>query len=94
MFIGFGFLMTFLRRYGFSALTYNFMISALALQWGAFLISQIDIVFGKSSHKMDVSLVSLLDGDVYVCVWAFFVLFRELPQREEWVFVWVFFLCF
>ena len=33
MFIGFGFLMTFLKRYGYSAVSINFLIAAIILQW-------------------------------------------------------------
>ena len=33
MFVGFGFLMTFLKRYGYSSVGINFMIAALCLQW-------------------------------------------------------------
>ena len=33
IFIGFGFLMTFLKKYGFSSVGYNFLISCLAVQW-------------------------------------------------------------
>lgn len=33
VFIGFGFLMTFLYKYGFSAVGYNFLISAFVIQW-------------------------------------------------------------
>lgn len=33
MFIGFGFLMTFLKRYGFSSIGYNFLISCFVLEW-------------------------------------------------------------
>jgi ammonium transporter Rh len=34
IFIGFGFLMSFLRRYSFSAIGYNMLISAVAAEWG------------------------------------------------------------
>ena len=33
MFIGFGFLMTFLKRYGFSSVGLNFIVAAFVLQW-------------------------------------------------------------
>lgn len=33
VFIGFGFLMTFLRRYGFSSVGFNFLLSAAMIQW-------------------------------------------------------------
>lgn len=33
IFIGFGFLMTFLRKYGYSAVTYNLIIACVVIQW-------------------------------------------------------------
>lgn len=36
IFIGFGYLMTFLRKYGFSATGFNLLVAALVIQW-AFL---------------------------------------------------------
>lgn len=33
IFIGFGFLMTFLKRYGFGGIGFNFLVAAVALQW-------------------------------------------------------------
>ena len=33
IFVGFGFLMTFLKKYGYGAVGYNFFLSALAIQW-------------------------------------------------------------
>jgi ammonium transporter Rh len=33
IFIGFGFLMTFLKKYGYSAVALNFLIAAITLQW-------------------------------------------------------------
>ncbi|XP_005800451.3 ammonium transporter Rh type B-like [Xiphophorus maculatus] len=37
IFIGFGFLMTFLQRYGFSSVGFNFLIAALSLQWATLM---------------------------------------------------------
>jgi ammonium transporter Rh len=33
VFVGVGFLMTFLKRYGYSAVGFNFLVSALSIQW-------------------------------------------------------------
>lgn len=37
IFVGFGFLMTFLQRYGFGSVGFNFLISAFALQWATIM---------------------------------------------------------
>jgi ammonium transporter Rh len=36
MFIGFGFLMTFLNKYGLSSIGFNFLVTVLAIQWNIF----------------------------------------------------------
>jgi ammonium transporter Rh len=33
MFIGFGFLMTFLKRYGYGSVGFNFLLAAYVLEW-------------------------------------------------------------
>lgn len=33
IFVGFGFLMTFLKKYGFSSIGINFLLAAFVLQW-------------------------------------------------------------
>jgi ammonium transporter Rh len=37
MFIGFGFLMTFLRRYSFGSIAYNFVLAAYAFEWATIM---------------------------------------------------------
>lgn len=42
MFIGFGFLMTFLKRYGYGSVGFNFLIAAYALQWALLVRGWLD----------------------------------------------------
>ena len=37
IFIGFGFLMTFLKKYGFTSVGINMLIAAFGLQWGTLM---------------------------------------------------------
>lgn len=37
IFVGFGFLMTFLKKYGFSSVGINMLIAAFGLQWGTLM---------------------------------------------------------
>lgn len=49
MLFGFGNLMTFLHRYGYSAVGYTFLITCLGLQWG---IINYDFWHGVIDHKL------------------------------------------
>ncbi|KAK5583836.1 hypothetical protein RB653_005438 [Dictyostelium firmibasis] len=53
IFFGFGFLMTFLRRYGYSALGYTFIISALVSQWSVLIFGFFETVDHKNDHGGD-----------------------------------------
>ncbi|KAK7071730.1 hypothetical protein SK128_020423 [Halocaridina rubra] len=59
IFIGFGFLMTFLKRYGFSAVGLNFLIAALSLEW-AILVNGF---FHLKYNTIFVDINSLLGAD-------------------------------
>lgn len=65
MFVGFGFLMTFLHRYSFSAVCFNFLLAAFALEWAILLRGY---VFHWHSHSrtFPVDIASLLHAD-FVC---------------------------
>lgn len=65
MFIGFGFLMTFLRRYSFSAVSFNFLIAAFVLEW-AMLIRGYTFDWDTSNRSFQVDVKSLLHAD-FVC---------------------------
>ena len=38
IYVGFGFLMTFLKKYGYGAVGYNFFIAALVAQWATIVL--------------------------------------------------------
>ena len=47
IFIGFGFLMTFLKKYGLSAVSLNMMCAVLSLQWATLVIGFFHLHHGK-----------------------------------------------
>ncbi|KAI0242302.1 Ammonium transporter Rh type B-A [Lamellibrachia satsuma] len=59
IFVGFGFLMTFLKRYGFSSVSYNLLISSVVIQWA--------ILIGGFVHSpggsIKVGITTLLTAD-------------------------------
>jgi len=59
IFVGFGFLMTFLSKYGFSAVGYNFLISGLAIQWSILIAGFLHLHHGK----ITIGIVELLGAD-------------------------------
>ena len=64
MFIGFGFLMTFLKKYWFSALGMNFWLAALTLQWYILTSGFWHAVLDKDwGHLIQVQIDSLINGD-------------------------------
>ncbi|UJR29823.1 hypothetical protein I4U23_017366 [Adineta vaga] len=65
MFIGFGFLMTFLRRYSFSSVSFNFLVAAFVLEW-AILIRGYVFEWNVDKKSFVVDVKSLLHAD-FVC---------------------------
>jgi ammonium transporter Rh len=66
IFIGFGFLMTFLKKYGFSSVGYNFLISCLAVQWAMIsngLLHYIALDTTKTFSKIQLGIVDLVRAD-------------------------------
>lgn len=55
MFIGFGFLMTFLKKYGYSSVGYNFLLAAYVLQWALLVRGWIhSIEEGSTTFKINI----------------------------------------
>ncbi|XP_053561209.1 ammonium transporter Rh type B [Bombina bombina] len=60
IFIGFGFLMTFLKLYGFSSVAFNFLIAAFGLQWSTLIQG---FFHGFSNGKIHVGIESMINAD-------------------------------
>ncbi|XP_069742796.1 ammonium transporter Rh type B-like isoform X2 [Narcine bancroftii] len=59
IFIGFGFLMTFLKRYGFSSVGFNLLIAAFGLQWGTLMQGWLHHFNGQ----IKINIFSLINAD-------------------------------
>ncbi|XP_059484715.1 ammonium transporter Rh type B isoform X1 [Neocloeon triangulifer] len=59
VFVGVGFLMTFLRKYGYSAVGFNFLVSALSLQWAILARG----FFEMDNGRINVGITSMLGAD-------------------------------
>ncbi|XP_071270068.1 ammonium transporter Rh type A-like [Salvelinus alpinus] len=59
IFIGFGFLMTFLKRYGFSSVGLNLLLAAFALQWGLIMQG----LWHLDDGKIKVSIFKMINAD-------------------------------
>uniref|UniRef100_A0A3Q0RHZ7 Rh family B glycoprotein n=1 Tax=Amphilophus citrinellus TaxID=61819 RepID=A0A3Q0RHZ7_AMPCI len=60
IFIGFGFLMTFLQRYGFGSVGFTFLIAALALQWATLMQG---FFHGMHHGKIEIGVESMINAD-------------------------------
>ena len=56
IFIGFGFLMTFLRRYGYSSVSFNFLVAAFAIQWATLARGLFSLIDAESCCKIRIGL--------------------------------------
>ncbi|XP_004674088.1 PREDICTED: ammonium transporter Rh type A [Condylura cristata] len=59
IFVGFGFLMTFLKKYGFSSVGINLLIAALGLQWGTIAQG----LLHSHGEKILIGIKSLINAD-------------------------------
>ncbi|NXG63379.1 RHAG protein, partial [Hemiprocne comata] len=59
IFVGFGFLMTFLKKYGFSSVGINMLIAALGLQWGTLMQG----FWHMEGWKINVTTKSMINAD-------------------------------
>ncbi|XP_023669957.1 ammonium transporter Rh type C-like isoform X2 [Paramormyrops kingsleyae] len=65
IFVGFGFLMTFLKRYSFGAVGFNFLIAAFGIQW-ALLMQGWFSFFDATDWKIKIGVENLINADFCV----------------------------
>ena len=64
IFIGFGFLMTFLKKYGYSSVGLNFLVAALVIQWSILSNAFWHQAFGLAPwHKVELVIETLITAD-------------------------------
>ncbi|GFU34228.1 ammonium transporter Rh type B [Nephila pilipes] len=59
IFVGFGFLMTFMKKYGFSAVGLNFLLAAISIQWAIIMQN----VWDMKDNKICINIISLIGGN-------------------------------
>ncbi|NXP68290.1 RHAG protein, partial [Chloropsis cyanopogon] len=59
IFVGFGFLMTFLKKYGFSSVGFNMLIAAFGLQWGILMQG----FWHMRRGKIPINIISMINAD-------------------------------
>ncbi|NXA63968.1 RHAG protein, partial [Mohoua ochrocephala] len=59
IFVGFGFLMTFLKKYGFSSVGFNMLIAAFGLQWGILMQG----FWHMKGRKIFIDIESMINAD-------------------------------
>lgn len=72
IFVGFGFLMTFLRKYSYGAVGFTFLIGAVCLQWGILSVNfWIKVISGNMTQ------ISLTIAEFVMQLFGFFVIMQD-----------------
>lgn len=63
IYVGFGFLMTFLKKYGYGAVGYNFFIAALITQWGTIVTGCLNQIYAEGHEHIELSIQTLVTAE-------------------------------
>ncbi|XP_041069373.1 rh blood group, D antigen [Carcharodon carcharias] len=61
VFLGFGFLATFLKRYGHSSIAFTLLLAAFALQWATIVEG---LLFDFKNFKIQITIISVIHADL------------------------------
>lgn len=88
IFVGFGFLMTFLRKYSLSAVSLNFIVAVLSLQWGIIVVTMAHQIGEDHYTTKLLDIPTMINGDfaaeaILISFGA--VLGRVTPTQLVWM---------
>jgi len=65
IFVGFGFLMTFMHKYAHSSIGFNFLLSVFTIQWGILVVGLLHNVWTSPEefHTIQMDITTLIGGD-------------------------------
>lgn len=63
IYVGFGFLMVFLKTNSWTAVGFNYLMAAWAFQWGILCVSFWHMIFANKWEKIHLNIISLIQGD-------------------------------
>ncbi|XP_068676167.1 ammonium transporter Rh type B-like isoform X3 [Montipora capricornis] len=63
IYIGFGFLMTFLKKYGYGAVGYNFFTASLVTQWGTIVSGCFNQLYAEGHKHIELSIKTLVTAE-------------------------------
>jgi ammonium transporter Rh len=88
IYIGFGFLMTFLRRYSMSAVSLNFLVAVLSLEWGIIVVTMAHQIGGNHFSTKVLDIPTMINGDfaaAAVLISFGAVLGKTTPTQLVWM---------
>ena len=89
IYIGFGFLMVFLKTNSWTAVGFNYLMSAWAFQWGILCVSFWHMVFAGHFEKIHLNVISLIQGDFCAgaCMITFGAVLGKVDLFQLWLLV-------
>ncbi len=68
MFIGFGFLMTFLKRYGYGSIGFNFLLAAYVLEWAILVRGWLSSTHETTNGKFLMNVERYLKKNIFFLI--------------------------